>query len=118
MTEWDATPPPEENSNAAMVSYVLLLASFLFVITGLISVVIAYTYRDDAPSWLQSHYQNQIRIFWISAIAVTMGGFLALVHVGYLVLLLWLVWFLVRTIRGIRYLNLRREYPNPQSWWI
>jgi uncharacterized membrane protein len=31
-------------------------------------------------------------------------------------MLFWLIWFLVRCIKGIRLLNLKRSYPDPQSW--
>jgi uncharacterized membrane protein len=36
--------------------------------------------------------------------------------VGIAILLFWLVWFLVRCIRGIRYLNRGQAYPNPEAW--
>jgi uncharacterized membrane protein len=108
----------EEGVGAALFGYVLLLVSVLFMVTGIIAVVIAYIYRDDAPPWLQSHYRLQIRTFWISFLYVSVGMLLLVFLVGYVILLLWLIWFVARCIRGIRYLNLRRPYPNPESWWI
>lgn len=121
MAESGDYPQPgqnEEGPGAALFGYVMLLASLLFMVTGIIAVVIAYIYRDDAPAWLRSHYRLQIRTFWISILFVTVGMLLLFILIGYVVLLLWLVWFLVRCIRGIRYLNMRRPYPNPESWWI
>lgn len=108
----------EEGPGAALLSYVLLLGSLVFMVTGIISVVIAYIYRDEAPAWLKSHYQLQIRTFWISFLYLAVGTLLLVFVIGYAVLLFWLVWFLVRCIKGIRYLNMRRPYPNPESWWI
>lgn len=118
MTEWE-TPPPvaTQGEGAAMVVYLLLLASPLFGgITGLIGVVVAYVYRDEAPEWLQSHYTLQIRTFWMSALIGIVGALLLFIMIGYLIFLVWLIWFLVRCIKGIRLLNMKRPYPTPQSW--
>ncbi|HEY9149083.1 MAG TPA: hypothetical protein VIQ22_08715 [Gammaproteobacteria bacterium] len=110
--------PSEQGPGAALLVYILLLAAPLFMVTGIIAVVVAYIYRDEAPFWLQSHYQLQIRTFWISLLYVALGMLTWWLLLGQLVLLFWLVWYLVRCIRGIRFLNLRRPYPYPQSWWI
>ena len=117
MTDWE-TPVPagEQGQGTAMLAYVLLLASVVLWVTGLAGVIIAYVYRDDAPEWLQSHYRLQIRTFWISFLYLIPGMLLLVVFVGYVVLLFWLVWFLVRCIKGIRYLNRGQAYPNPQAW--
>lgn len=119
MTDWE-TPVPagEQGQGTVMLVYVLLLASVVLWVTGLIGVIIAYVYRDDAPEWLQSHYRLQIRTFWISFLYVILGMLLLVVFVGYAVLLFWLVWFLVRCIKGIRYLNRGQAYPNPEAWFF
>lgn len=110
--------PQSEETGAALLGYVLLLASPLFLVTGLIAVVIAYIYRDDAPEWLRSHYQLQIRTFWIGSLYIIAGTLLTLLIVGYFVLLFTLIWLLVRCIKGIRCVNRRRPFPNPESWWM
>ncbi len=117
MTDWE-TPVPagEQGQGTVMLVYVLMLASVVLWVTGLVGVIIAYVYRDEAPEWLQSHYRLQIRTFWISFLYVTLGMLLLVVIVGYAVLLFWLVWFLVRCIKGIRYLNRGQAYPNPETW--
>lgn len=117
MTDWE-TPVPagEQGQGTVMLVYVLMLASVVLWVTGLVGVIIAYVYRDEAPEWLQSHYRLQIRTFWISFLYVILGMLLLVVIVGYAVLLFWLVWFLVRCIKGIRYLNRGQAYPNPETW--
>lgn len=107
-----------EGHGPAMLVYVLLLASPLLMISAVIAVVIAYVYRDEAPFWLQSHYRLQVRTFWISLLFLAVGTLTWWLFIGQLVLLLWLVWLLVRCIRGIRFLARRRPYPYPESWWI
>ncbi|MEW8206622.1 MAG: hypothetical protein AB2746_10910, partial [Candidatus Thiodiazotropha taylori] len=45
--------------------YALQAASFLFVITLLIGVIVNYVKRDDVRgTWLESHFRWQIRTFW------------------------------------------------------
>lgn len=112
------SPKRDDGPGAAMLVYVLMLTSLLFMVTGIIAVVIAYVYRDEAPAWLQTHYQLQIRTFWISILYLVLGVLTWILFIGQAILLFWLVWFLVRCIKGIRYLNQRRPYPHPQSWWI
>jgi uncharacterized membrane protein len=109
-------PLNEQGQGTAMLAYVLLLSSVLFWVTGLAAVIIAYVYKDDAPEWLQSHFQLQIRTFWISFLFALVGMLTLVVLVGYVVLLFWLIWFLVRCIKGMRYLHSGQPYPNPQGW--
>ena len=119
MTDWETPEPvPMQGRETAMVAYVLLIASPIFFVTGIIGIVIAYVYRDEAPEWLQSHYTLIIRTFWISLLVGAISAPLVFFIIGYLILLLWLIWFLVRCVRGIRLLNLGRPYPAPKSWWF
>ena len=60
---------------AAKIVYILYLVSLLFGITGIIGVVMAYINKDDAPEWLQTHYQFQIRTFWIGALFIFLVQF-------------------------------------------
>jgi len=117
MTEWETPEPvPKQGKETALVCYILLIASTLFFVTGIIGVVVAYVYRDEAPEWLQSHYTLVIRTFWISLLVGIISVPLIVFFIGYLILLFWLIWFLVRCIKGIRLLNMGRPYPDPQSW--
>lgn len=106
----------EKSANIAMLAYALLLAAPLLLVSALIGVIIAYVYRDDAPEWLQSHFQLQIRSFWISFLFFFIGLMLLWVFIGKLILLITLIWYLVRLIKGLKYLNRRAPYPNPAGW--
>jgi uncharacterized membrane protein len=59
--------PGESSQNLAMIGYGLLFASIFFAgFPSLIAVVIAYSQRDAAPRFVRSHFQFQIRIFWVA----------------------------------------------------
>lgn len=109
-----------ENAKLARTIYILLiLDAVLFCpIFGFIGVIIAQVKKTDAPEWLQSHYQFQIRTFYISLLYIFIAVVLLFIFIGVFVLLFWLVWQLVRSIKGIKLLKQHKEHPNPTSWWF
>ncbi|MAK45322.1 MULTISPECIES: membrane protein [Spongiibacter] len=111
-----AAMPSSSAENMAKVVYVLYLVSLVFGITAIVAVVIAYINRDDCAPWLRSHYQFQIRTFWIGALYVTLGTVLSLVLVGWLILFFCLIWLVVRCIKGLKALDAREPYPDPLGW--
>ena len=76
--------PRAQNDDRALafVVYAMHFVSpFVFGLTSLIGVVIAYVRRSEADPLLRSHYRFQIRAFWvgfalamIAAIALLLGG--------------------------------------------
>lgn len=100
----------------AKLVYVLYLFSVLIGVVGIVAVVIAYVHKDDAPEWLRSHYQFQIRTFWMGLLYLVIGGLLSFLLIGYLVLFLWAVWLIIRSIKGMKVLNQQQVHPNPKTW--
>ena len=73
MTEVTAAPGRGDvDSNLALLGYFLLMGSVLFAgLPGLAAVVLAYVQRDVAGPAVRSHFNYQIRIFWVAlALAV------------------------------------------------
>ncbi len=100
----------------AKIIYILYLVGIVFGVTGIIGVVMAYINRSEAPEWLSSHYTFQIRTFWIGALYMLIGILLSFVLVGYLVLLFWVVWLIVRCVKGMKSLDQKEAHPNPAGW--
>ena len=111
-------PPPRvvSDSGLALIVYILYLAGFLTVITAIIGVIIAYIKSDTADPVARSHFQFQIRTFWILLLYVALGLALAVVGIGVLILLWSLVWSIVRNIKGILALNENKPVADPKSW--
>jgi len=64
----------ETARNLALVNYGLLFAAVFFAgVPALIAVIIAYAQRDEALPTLRSHYDFQVRIFWV-AFALTLAA--------------------------------------------
>ena len=102
-------------SNAKLV-YILYLVGILIGITGLVGVIMAYVNRGDAPDWLKSHYQFQIRTFWIGLLYMVLGSLLLVFIVGYFIWLFWLIWLIVRCVVGLKQLEKNEAVNNPTSW--
>jgi uncharacterized membrane protein len=102
-----------------LIVYLLYLAAYIFGITALIGVIIAHVRFPDANSLLRSHYQFQIRTFWISLLYLVVGAFLAFAVfpvIGVAILIWWLIWSLVRNVKGLLALNDNKPIPDPTSW--
>jgi uncharacterized membrane protein len=105
-----------ETDMTAKIIYVLYLAGIVVGITGIIGVVMAYVNRGDAPEWLKSHYTFQIRTFWMGFLFMFVGALTMVLLVGYLILLFWLVWLVVRCVKGLQMLDRKQPMPNVNSW--
>jgi uncharacterized membrane protein len=106
----------QNSQNTAKVVYLLFLVNIFIQFLGIIGVIIAYVHKSDAPTWLQSHYQFQIRTFWIGLLYLFIGVILATVAIGYFILLFWVIWVIVRCVKGMKYLDQNQPHPNPTSW--
>lgn len=102
-------------SNAKLV-YILYLVGILLGVTGLVGVIMAYINRGDGPDWMDTHYQFQIRTFWIGLLYMVLGMLLFVFIVGYFIWLFWLVWLIVRCAKGLKQLEKGEAVANPTSW--
>ena len=102
----------------ANVIYILYLVGLAFGLTALIGVILAYTNKDGAPAWVASHYRFQIRTFWIGLLIAVIGGLLALILIGWLVLIGLAVWVVMRCVKGMTYLGRGQPVPDPATWMI
>lgn len=106
------------NTSMANVIYVLYLLALISGITALVGVIMAYVYRDNAPDWLRTHYELQIRTFWMGLAIGAVGVALSWVLIGIPILIALAVWWIIRCVKGLRYVNERAPYPNHLGWGI
>ncbi len=113
--------PASKNPNIfiAKIIYVLYMVGLLFGVTALVGVVMAYVYRNKSnnPEWLNSHYRFQIRTFWYGWVYLGIGLLLSLILIGWLLLLWWVIWVIIRAVKGISALDDQREVSDPTSLW-
>ena len=88
--------------STALVVYVLYLLSWIIGITGLIGVIIAHIKKSDAAGTaFESHFSNQIKIFWIGLLLAIVGALTTFFVIGWLILGIAAIWVLYRTIKGL-----------------
>ncbi|SRR6266540_1786871 len=114
------SPPSQQpvvpDTTVALVIYVLYFVAYFTGITALIGVIMAHIQVGMADPLLASHYRFQIRTFWIGLLYLVVGYLLIFVLIGFVVLLWWFIWSLIRNIKGVLALNERRPIADPTSW--
>ena len=111
--------PTETNSGwsgTANIIYILYLVGFVIPLTALVGLIMAYMNRGGGNEGADTHFTFQIRTFWIGFLMMLVGVVLSFVLIGYLVLLLWFVWTLIRVITGMQKLGRREPVANPKGW--
>src|SRR5215469_1967954 len=103
--------PPQQravsDTTLAMIVYILYLVSYIVSgLTAVAGVIVAYVQIGSADPMLRTHYQFQIRTFWIGLLYVLVGTVLIFAFgIGLLVWLWWFIWTLVRSIKAMVDLN-------------
>jgi uncharacterized membrane protein len=125
MSDVQGAGAAQDNGSSANLIYILYLVGLVTGgITALVGVIMAYMYRGSAPAWVQSHYQFQIRTFWIWLLGGVVGWVLTsvlmfagpLFFIGILFFLALFIWYIVRCVKGMQYVGRREAYPNPVTW--
>lgn len=107
------------SGSTARIVYILYLVGLVFGLTALIGVIMAHVNKDkpENPDWLNSHYQFQIRTFWYGVIYLMVGVILSLFLIGYLILLWWVIWLIIRMVKGFSALDARKPMPSPTAFF-
>lgn len=113
--ESDISVDAGSRGNANLI-YILYLVSVIVGLTSVIGLIMAYVGRGDADSLTKSHYDNQIGIFWKAFLFFIVGFITSVFIIGFLILPVALVWYLVRTITGMQALSKGQAISNPGSW--
>ena len=129
----DLSPGATASSDArtmVLVIYGLYFAGFVTGgVTTVVGLVLAYLGRASAPEWVESHYDFQIRTFWLALLgvfalvaytAVSIILVLALIGIPLLLLLGPLglalaVWYGLRCAVGFNHALNTRSYPHPTT---
>ncbi|MEH6410855.1 MAG: DUF4870 domain-containing protein [Hyphomonas sp.] len=106
---------PNTRGNANLI-YILYLVGIVVGITPIVGVIMAYLGKGKGDAVLESHYNNQINIFWKGLLYSVIGVVLTAVLIGVLILLAALVWYIIRCVKGMQALSAGQAIENPGSW--
>jgi uncharacterized membrane protein len=104
------------DNTLAIVVYALYAASFFTGISSLFGVIIAHVKANEADPVLRSHYQFQIRTFWIGVLYFVVGVPLCFVLIGFPILIWSLIWSLIRVVKGSILIFENKPIADPKSW--
>lgn len=98
--------------------YALYLVGIVMPVLTVVGLVMAYVNRESTDDWLESHFQFQIRTFWIGLLFSMISGLLTFIFIGYFFLLVTALWFIIRCVKGLKYLDQQQAHPNAVTWMI
>lgn len=100
---------------AGIVTTASVIGAFLTGWPSILAVILNYIKRPEARNtWLESHFQWQIRTFWFGVLWVALCALFVIFTLGIGVLVVWLplavvtIWFVYRVLRGWMRLAARR----------
>ena len=102
----------------ARIIYVLYLVGFVLPICSIMGVIFGYIYEADAKDYLQSHFRYQIRGFWINMLYYVIAIVLCVVLVGFVLLPLAALWWIIRNVKGFRCAGKEQAIANPTTWFF
>lgn len=89
-----------------LITYILYLVGFVVGVTGLIAIIMNYIKRNEMRgTWLESHVEWQIKTFWWCLLGYVVGAVLSIILIGYLIILLVMIWQVYRLVVGLNALN-------------
>jgi len=111
-------PPMLSDYGLALSVYILYLFGFFTGLTAVIGLIVASMQVDRADPVSRSHFRFQIRTFWIGLLYVVVGVVALHVAIGGLILLWWVIWTLIRCVKGLLALNAGEAIGDPESWFF
>lgn len=96
-----------------MLVYILQAVGLFIGLTWIAAVVVNYVKRDEVRgTWMESHFDWQIKTFWIGLAATIVGWITIWILIGWLILLAVAVWGIYRIVKGWLALNDRQPLPD------
>lgn len=103
----------EKLKNLTLLVYLLQGLSLVVGLTAVAGVIINYLKRDEVRgTYLESHFNWQIKTFWWLLAGLVIGWLLAFVLIGFVVLFAVWVWYIYRIVKGWLALNDGRGIGN------
>lgn len=107
----------DSDRNIAHVTYLLFALSLVSGLTAIAGVIVAYLKIGDVRGTvLESHYQWLIRTFWISLAAGIIAALLSFIGIGLLLIIVVVVWYIYRLVKGWLRLNDGKAIDDPTAW--
>lgn len=105
--------PSENQKNLTQLVYILQAISLVVGVTAVAGLILNYLKRDEIKgTYLESHFNWQIKTFWYALLGVILGWLLALILIGFLIMLAVGLWYIYRIVKGWLAFNDGKELPD------
>jgi len=94
-------PPPPNPYQPAIITYAVFAGSFIIAFAAIGGLIYAYVEKGKDPN-VDTHLDFMIQTFWIGLIFFVIGFVTAFFLIGFLILLAWFVWVVIRMITGFQ----------------
>lgn len=101
---------------AAFIVYICYLVGLVLPLAALVGLILAYVKLGEGSARADTHFQFQIRTFWMGLLFMLVGGLLTVVLVGWALLLVWAIWLLTRCITGMLRIGDHEGVRDRLSW--
>ena len=105
-----------EDRTLPAVVYALYIVGLTHGLTIIIGLIMAYACRNTAGPIMYSHYTFQIRTFWIALLYAFLSLLTAILIVGLLFAAFTFIWWIVRSVKGLKLLSQGLAHENPATW--
>lgn len=103
----------DSQKNLVLLVYILQAAAFLVGVTSIAGVIVNYLKRDEVRgTWLESHFNWQIKTFWWALLGFVVGAVLLVILIGGLIMFATTVWVIYRIIKGWLAFNDGKPLPD------
>jgi uncharacterized membrane protein len=102
----DTVADDKKVKDLALLVYILQAVGFFIGITWIVALIINYVKRDDVRgTWVESHFDWQIKTFWIGLALGIVGAITLFILIGFLILFAATIWVIYRIVKGWLALN-------------
>lgn len=119
---------PEKQRKFVLITYIVFTVGLalswtsftlywsLFAIPGL---VMAYLKRSDYDNTIyESHMTYIIQTFWIGCLYSVISFIMTFVFIGFFLILLTALWYMIRIIKGFVYFYDDKAIKNSETWFF
>ncbi|WP_421724460.1 DUF4870 family protein [Bauldia sp.] len=108
--------PGRHNVLLIYILYLLGAVPFAGAVPAIIGFVMAVLNREDAGPLERSHYEYQVRQGLMGLAFLIVSSVLTLLLIGFLGLLATLIWWIVRSVKGLIAINHHEPIADPKTW--
>ena len=99
--------------------FILYLVSLVTLLTLIIGMVMAYMNRGNTTEpWMDNLYTYAIRTFWMAILYGFISMATAFILIGFILMFLTAVWFVIRCIKGLQAATRREPIQNVDTWLV